>query len=123
MPETSSPSKYPTIALIEDDEEIIPIQFSVSGITNTVSIDDINDEMEIALKRILLRVAESIDGLKIIKVEAIVSPLSKLRRVLEEEQLILYFHVYVVRSDEKKFGPYIIQGIRDSYEEVFSEIQ
>jgi hypothetical protein len=123
MPETSSPSKYPTIALIEDDEEIIPIQFSVSGITNTVSIDDINDEMEIALKRILLRVAENIDGLKIIKVEAIVSPLSKLRRVLEEEQLILYFHVYVVRSDEKKFGPYIIQGIRDSYEEVFSEIQ
>ena len=123
MPETSSPSKYPTIALIEDDEEIIPIQFSVSGITNTVSIDDINDEMEIALKRILLRVAESIDGLKIIKVEAIVSPLSKLRRVLEEQQLILYFHVYVVRSDEKKFGPYIIQGIRDSYEEVFSEIQ
>ena len=122
MPETSSPSKYPTIALIEDDEEIIPIQFSVSGITNTVSIDDINDEMEIALKRILLRVAENIDGLKIIKVEAIVSPLSKLRRVLEEE-LILYFHVYVVRSDEKKFGPYIIQGIRDSYEEVFSEIQ
>ena len=123
MPETSSPSKYPTIALIEDDEEIIPIQFSVSGITNTVSIVDINDEMEIALKRILLRVAESIDGLKIIKVEAIVSPLSKLRRVLEEQQLILYFHVYVVRSDEKKFGPYIIQGIRDSYEEVFSEIQ
>lgn len=123
MPETSSPSKYPTIALIEDDEEIIPIQFSVSGITNTVSIDDINDEMEIALKRILLRVAENIDGLKIIKVEAIVSPLSKLRRVLEEEQLILYFHVYVVRSDEKNFGPYIIQGIRDSYEEVFSEIQ
>lgn len=123
MPETSSPSKYPTIALIEDDEEIIPIQFSVSGITNSVSIDDINDEMEIALKRILLRVAENIDGLKIIKVEAIVSPLSKLRRVLEEEQLILYFHVYVVRSDEKNFGPYIIQGIRDSYEEVFSEIQ
>lgn len=122
MPETSSPSKYPTIALIEDDEEIIPIQFSVSGITNTVSIVDINDEMEIALKRILLRVAENIDGLKIIKVEAIVSPLSKLRRVLEEE-LILYFHVYVVRSDEKKFGPYIIQGIRDSYEEVFAEVQ
>ena len=123
MPETSSPSKYPTIALIEDDEEIIPIQFSVSGITNSVSIDDINDEMEIALKRILLRVAENIDGLKIIKVEAIVSPLSKLRRVLEEEQLILYFHVYVVRSDEKNFGPYIIQGIRDSYEEVFAEVQ
>jgi hypothetical protein len=122
MPETSSPSKYPTIALIEDDEEIIPIQFSVSGITTTVSIDDINDEMEIALKRILLRVAENIDGLKIIKVEAIVSPLSKLLRVLEEE-LILYFHVYVVRSDEKKFGPYIIQGIRDSYEEVFAEVQ
>lgn len=124
-PETAPPTKYPTIALIEDDEEIVPIQFSVSGVQSNakVSIPEISDEMEIVLKRILLRLAEKIDGLKVMKVEAIPSNLNRiLWRVLEEE-VILYFHVYVVRSDEKQFGPHIIQGIRDSYNEVLSEIQ
>ncbi len=101
----------------------MPIQFSVSGVSNyKLSIQEITDEMEIVLKRILLRLAERIDGLKVMKVESIVSSSLNLRRLLEEE-VVLYFHVYVVRSDEKKFGPYIIQGIRDSYNEVISEIQ
>jgi hypothetical protein len=101
----------------------VPIQFSVSGVSNyKLSIQEITDEMEIVLKRILLRLAERIDGLKVMKVESIVSSSLNLRRLLEEE-VVLYFHVYVVRSDEKKFGPYIIQGIRDSYNEVISEIQ
>ena len=101
----------------------MPIQFSVSGVSNyELSIQEITDEMEIVLKRILLRLAERIDGLKVMKVESVVSSSLDLRRLLEEE-IILYFHVYVVRSDEKKFGPYIIQGIRDSYNEVISEIQ
>ena len=101
----------------------MPIQFSVSGVSNyELSIQEITDEMESVLKRILLRLAERIDGLKVMKVESVVSSSLDLRRLLEEE-IILYFHVYVVRSDEKKFGPYIIQGIRDSYNEVISEIQ
>jgi len=121
-PETIPPTKYPTITLIEDDEEIIPIQFSVSGITHKVSIHDISDEMEIVLKRILLRLAEKIEELKVMKVESIVAPVNLRRRELEEEY-ILYFHVYVVRNDKKKFGPYIIQGIKDLYNDVLSEIQ
>ncbi|KAL7435354.1 hypothetical protein ACHAXH_005049 [Discostella pseudostelligera] len=121
-PKTIPPTKYPTITLIEDDEEIIPIQFSVSGITHKVSIHDISDEMEIVLKRILLRLAEKIEELKVMKVESIVAPVNLRRRELEEEY-ILYFHVYVVRNDKKKFGPYIIQGIKDLYNDVLSEIQ
>jgi hypothetical protein len=66
--------------------------------------------------------AEKIEELKVMKVESIVAPVNLRRRELEEEY-ILYFHVYVVRNDKKKFGPYIIQGIKDLYNDVLSEIQ
>jgi len=50
------------------------------------------------------------------------------REVLDERELsqtvTLYFNVYVVRDDEgTKFGPLIIEEIRNSYNEVLDQIQ
>ena len=85
--------------------------------------------MEIVLKRIILRLAGNIDGLKVSKVEAVNLSRNfrqrqlRLERALEDE-VTQYFHVYVIRDDEDKtYGPYIISGIRDSYDEVLAQIQ
>lgn len=85
--------------------------------------------MEIVLKRIILRLAGNIDGLKVSKVEAVEMSLNlrqrqlRLERALEEE-VTQYFHVYLIRDDEDKhYGPYIISEIHDSYDEVLTQIQ
>lgn len=83
--------------------------------------------MEIVLKRIILRVAEKIDGMKVTKVEAAKLSLN-LRRHLGRKRSLAkevtqYFLVYVVRDDEKLFGPYIINEIRDSYDDLLTQIQ
>lgn len=40
-----------------------------------------------------------------------------------EPNVSLYFNVHVIRDDRKRFGPIIIQEIRDSYGEVMEQIQ
>lgn len=98
--------------------------------------------MILVLKRILLRLADRIEGLKISGVEekTVVQrdrgrDLMLLRRKLvgsshqQHQQRALaqdvtfYYNVNVVRDETKKFGPLIIQEIRDSYNEVLSQIQ
>ena len=131
--ENTPPTKHPTIALSDEDDEydIVPIQFTVSGIPDNIQLDSIKNEMEIVLKRIILRLAGNIDGLKVSKVEAVEMSLNlrqrqrqlRLERALEEE-VTQYFHVYLIRDDEdKQYGPYIISEIHDSYDEVLTQIQ
>jgi hypothetical protein len=89
-------------------------------------MDDIKKEMEIVFKRIILRVAEKIEGMKVTEVEAFGSSRKLLQRLREralENEVTMDFSVHIVRDDDKKFGPYIIQAIRDSYDEIISDIQ
>lgn len=129
--ENTPPTKHPTIARLEDDDyEIVSIQFTVSGVPDNIAINLIKSEMEIVLKRIILRLAGKIDGLKVTKVEAVELSLNlwQRQRQLRHERALVdevtqYFHVYVIRDDGKHFGPYIINEIRDSYDEVLTQIQ
>jgi len=90
---------------------------------------DLKDEMTTVLKRILLRLADSINGLKISSVEEKVvlsrrlEKLIRLRALQETKDVTLYFNVKVVRDDDRKFGPLIINEIRDSYDEVLDQVQ
>ena len=159
-PATAAPTKYPTIAAPEEDDmEIIPIKFDVDGLPNEIKMKELKVEMTTVLKRILLRLASRIPGLKISNVEEkIVMQRYNQRYLLEldseeeddynddgssdnwkwmydsekkkkqkhrnlSQSVTLYFNVYVVRDEDKKFGPLIITAIRDSYSEVLEQIQ
>ena len=126
-PRSEPPTKHPTIARPDDDVyEVIPIKFDVMGLPDDVKMRDVKDEMMTVLKRILLRLADRISGLKVSSVEEKVVLSRKLEKMLRralEQSVSLYYNVYVVRDDKKKFGPLIIQEIRDSYDEVMEQIQ
>ena len=49
--------------------EIIPIKFDVGGLPNEIKMKELKVEMTTVLKRILLRLASRIPGLKISNVE------------------------------------------------------
>ena len=99
------------------------------------------------LKRILVRLSEKIEGLKVSSFEErvvddrdrrglmqkILLPFSQqLRdntreeahhhRTLEKD-LSLYYNVYVTRDENRKFGPLITSEMRKSYGEVLEQIQ
>lgn len=125
-PESTGPTKHPTIAAPDDDQyEVIPIKFDVSGLPDSITMRDLKDEMAIVLKRILLRLAKSIPGLKISSVEEKVVLNRNLEMSLRAlvKDVTLYFNVNVIRVDGKKFGPLIITEIRDSYDEVLDQVQ
>ena len=118
---------------------------------NNREMDELHEEMGTVLKRILLRLSDRISGMKVSNVEQkilqqrqrgllrtatsssigmIVNDIVKditaqyqTRRRRLEQDITLYFNVYVVRDYDKKFGPLVIQEIRDSYEEVLEQIQ
>ena len=159
----SAPTKYPTIAAPEEDEyEIIPIKFDVMGLPDGISMRELKDEMTVVLKRILLRLADKIDGLRVSQIEEKVvmtrgrreqrdlqqqqptlnnnravrgmdMEYQELDRTTEEKEgkhrelsqmVTLYFNVHVVRDEDgTKFGPLIIEEIRNSYNEVLDQIQ
>lgn len=125
-PVTAPPTKHPTMAAVEDDEyEIVPIKFEVGGLPDEVNRRELEEEMMTVMKRILLRLAGRVPGLKISRVEEkAVLGKSLLRRLRKLEKTVtLYYNVYVIRSDEKRFGPLIIEELRDSYGEVLEQIQ
>jgi hypothetical protein len=113
--------------LEDDDEEIVSIQFIASDVPDNIPTDSIEKEMEIVLKRIILRLANKIDGMKVTKVEAAKLSLNLRRQLVRQRSLASevtrYFHVHVIRDDDKQFGPYIINEIRDSYDDVLTQIQ
>ena len=123
------PTKHPTIAAPPDDDfEVVPIKFDVGGLPCEIRMRDLKDEMKTVLKRILLRLADRIEGLKISNVEEKVVLSRNLLRALQEEcvgkqDVALYYNVHVVRDDDKQFGPLIIAEIRDSYGEVLEQVQ
>ncbi len=111
--EPDPPTKYPTIALDEDDKaEIIPLRVIFTGLPENISMSKVKEELETVLKRILLRLAEKVDGLKILSLE----------EALSSEEF-LYYNISVLRVEGSKFGPAIISAIRDSYDELLSQIQ
>jgi hypothetical protein len=144
--EPAQPTKHPTISLEDEDgQEIIPIQFVVNGIPDDASIGEVKAEMLSALKRILLQLSERIEELKVKNVEEklmrktrnlskqketkkkIMMPLRTSNhpnhpRALEQN-IEIYFDVSVVYNDDIQFGPIIIEAIRDSYDEIISQIQ
>lgn len=136
MPEV--PTKHPTIVLEDVPFEIIPLKFDLIGVPDDVRVRDLKEEMTVVLKRILLRLAESIPGMIIKEVEErVVLPNS--RRSLREmvrglvgrgnrarglaQAVSLYYNVKVVRVEGKKFGPLIINEMRDSYDDIVEQIQ
>jgi hypothetical protein len=118
-PGTDSPTKYPTIVSPEDDYEIVPIRFDVMGLPGNVALGELAQELKTVMTRIILQLAESIQGLKITKVEEKVGGITD----NSEGGKRVYYNVYAVRDEKKKFTPLIIQAIRDSHDEVLKQIQ
>jgi len=120
------PTRHPTISFpLDDSYEVIPFKFDVLGLPDDVPVRDIKDEILTVLKQILLRVADRISDLRISNVEEKVvmsRSLMKNRRSLEKDATF-YFNAYVIRDEGKKFGPLIINEIRDSYDEVLEQIE
>lgn len=132
----SSPTKYPTISLDEYDEyEVIPLRFDISGLPNNVQIPKLRQDMKVVLRRILVRLSEQIDGLKITNIEERGSPANNRLLALRTQQLSsqerallkdvsLFYNVHVVRSEDgTRFGPLIVSYMRDNFDEVMDEIQ
>lgn len=122
------PTKHPTIALPEDDyDEIIPLRVQFTGLPENISMSKLKEELVTVLKRILLRLAEKVDGLKILSLEERVESSllnrrsSRRARALSSEEF-LYYNVQVLRVEGSKFGPAIISTIRDYYDEMLSQI-
>ena len=131
MPPTGpeAPSKTPTIMLEDDDNyQIIPLRFDISGLPDGYYVSDLKSEMKSVLTRILLELAEDIDGLSIKNVEQAVVNLANtnnanliIKKELGEETM--YFNVEVVRVEDMDFGPIIVNAIRDNYNDLLNKIQ
>mmetsp|Transcript_2146 Transcript_2146/g.3837 ORF Transcript_2146/g.3837 Transcript_2146/m.3837 type:complete len:204 (+) Transcript_2146:57-668(+) len=141
-------TKYATISKPEDDEyEIVPLRFDIQGLPEDVNMRDLKEEMNMVLKRILVRLSEKIEGLKVSNIKervvddrgrrdlmqkALISLSQQLQATTREEahhhralekDISLSYNVYVVRDENKKFGPLIISEMRKSYVEVLEQIQ
>ena len=97
---------------------------------------ELKEEMNIILNRILIRLSEKIEGLKVSNIEEKVVDDRGRRDLMQkallllsqkstreeahrrhalENDVYLYYNVYVVRNENKKFGPLIISEMRNSY--------
>ena len=132
---SAPPTKYPTISNEGDKFEVVPLRFDIRGLPDDIDMASLRTEMEIALKRILIRLSERIEGLKISDVEERIVP-RNMKRVLQlsslqslrhqrvlEKDVKLFYNIYVVRDDDKSFGPIIIDEMRERYSEVVDQIQ
>jgi hypothetical protein len=116
---TESPTKYPTIVAPEDNYEIVSIRFDVMGLPGNVAMGELERELKTVMTRIILRLAESIQGLKITKVEERAGGITD----TSEGGKSVYYNIYAVRDENKKFAPLLIQAIRDSHDEMVEQIQ
>jgi len=92
----------------------------------------VKDEMTTVLKRVLLRLSDDNEGsmeeLIISDVEEKVMPVdindaSSTSSLRSATSITLYYNVYLVRNDNYKFGPIIINEIRNRYNEILDQIQ
>mmetsp|Transcript_21705 Transcript_21705/g.45857 ORF Transcript_21705/g.45857 Transcript_21705/m.45857 type:complete len:724 (-) Transcript_21705:324-2495(-) len=81
------PTTHPTIAVPDNDFEIIPIKFDFMGLPDDISMRELKDEMKIVLKRILLRLAKRIEGLRISNVEETLPPRRRRNKQRQRELL------------------------------------
>ena len=120
-PLTESPSKHPTIVVPEDEPEIVPIRFDVNGLpqNDAISMELLRKELRLVTTRVILQLAKSIQGLKILKVEERTGGITNNSFGGKS----MYFNIYVIRDEKKKFAPLIVQAIWDSHAEVVEQIQ
>lgn len=127
-PKTTQPTKYPSISSpIDDDFEVVVMSMELSNLSmNRIDCDKLWSEMEDVAKRQLLRAQDRIPGMKVTNMKARRfdnSCRADQTRRLQQDDLTMYFTVDVVRDDDKKFGPAIIQYFRDSKNEIIADIQ
>ncbi|KAL3817499.1 hypothetical protein ACHAXA_007089 [Cyclostephanos tholiformis] len=114
------PTKHPTIvAPEENDYDIVPLRFDVTGLPDDVSIMDLKEQMETILTRIMLRLADEVEGLSVTNVEQTV-PKSGQPNI--RGQATAYFNVQTVHVEGSNYGPLIIQAVQDSYDELLDQI-
>lgn len=123
----SPPSKQTTPTVFYDSEyEMVPIKFSVSGMPDVVNMRELKAEMLLVLKRVLTDLMEKVQDLKITNVEEnlLLTMMPQNRRnAAQNGDYDVYYDVTVVRQPNKKFGPIIIAGLRDSYDVIIQEIE
>ena len=122
-PTTAAPSKYPSVVVEEDEFEIIPLRFDVIGLPPDAALGDFKKELETAMSKIILDLGKDIQGLKVTKVEEKVGGLSAALSN-NNNNLVdsVYYTVEVVKDPSKRFAPLIIQGLRDSYDQILQMI-
>lgn len=114
----------PTTALDDGNFGVIPIRFDISGLSEEPVFIELGAEMMTVLKRTLMRADGDIEELRIVNVEEDatydkdyeddVAPITEAK---------FHYKVYVVRDEDRRFGPIIIQYIHDNYDDVIYEIQ
>ena len=145
----TKPTKHPTISLEDEDgQEIVPIQFIVMGVPEDASINELKEGMLESLKGILLDLSQSIGELTVTNVEEKIIGRRSRRKSLEEaverksrhnnsnernhsyrrrrgleKTVEVVFDITVVHHEDIRFGPIIIEAIRNSYDEIVSDIQ
>lgn len=123
--EPEVPTKFPTITIedIDNDSEIIPLRFDITGLPSEgLSMSELKSEMKTVLTRILYKLMTSIDGLLITNIEQAAVTQQAMAEEGEGSKTV-YFNVNANRVEDVKFGPIIISGIRDNYDEILHEIQ
>ena len=89
-------------------------------------MSELKSEMKTVLTRILYQLMKSIDGLLITNIEQAAVLNTQETLALGEEEgggtKSVYFNVNAKRVEGVKFGPIIISGIRDNYDEILQEI-
>jgi hypothetical protein len=122
-PTTAAPSKYPSVIVEEDVFEVIPLRFDVIGLPPDAALGDFKKELETAMSKIILNLGKDIQGLKVTKVEEKVGGLSAALSN-NSNNLVdsVYYTVEVVKDPKKRFAPLIIQGLRDSYDDIIQQI-
>ena len=125
---TAPPTKYPTLeAPPEDDFENIPMRFIVFDLPDNVKIQKLKKEIIGVLTRILDRLTEVVPGLKVLDIEEkVVADRALLERPPPRalaSDVTLYYNVYVERNETVRFGPLVIEAMRNSYGEVLAEIR
>ena len=122
-PTTASPSKYPSVVVEEDVFEVVPLRFDIIGLPPDAALGDFKKELQTAMSKIILDLAKDVQGLKVTKVEEKVGGLSAaLSNNSNNSVDSVYYTVEVVKDPKKRFAPLIIQGLRDSYDEILQMI-
>jgi len=134
--EMSRPTRYPTIVVEEDEIEVVPLRFDLVNVPEAgLSLPGLKAEMTTILKRVLVRLSERVDDMRITRVEERVRSSRGLREVGQTSRrrlqvgegglrpVTMFFDVHVVRVDGMRFGPIIVGELRDSYYEIAEEIR